>query len=392
MASAPAESSASPVEGSALLALRIAGVDPELGLSGGETQVLGLTRELGRGGHRAELVCDPRGRLWKRARAEGFICHPLSIRNGFDLGAALRLRNLLSRESFDIVHLHTSRAHSLAPYIRGVAGALVVTRRMDYPPNRLFAPFLFNQAVDGVAAISTAVADALEGSGVRRDNVTVIPSGVDCEMFHPPSEVERSRAREALGLAPEDIAVGTVGALELRKGHLHLLDAIAKVRSAGPGATNVRCFIAGDGSLQANLATRASSPALGGSAHLLGRIDDPRRLLFALDIFAFPSLAEGLGVAVLEAMACGLPVVASAAGGIRDAVEHERTGLLYPPGDCAALAAAITRLAMSELDRRAMGEASRRRAGQCFAMSTMAQSTLALYRRCLAKRTGSGKG
>jgi len=392
MASAPAELLASPREGSALPALRVAGIDPELGFAGGETQVLGLTRELGRGGHRAELICDPRGGLWKRARAESFVCHPLSIRNGFDLGAALRLRHLLSRERFDVVHLHSSRAHSLAPYIRGMAGAIVVTRRMDYPPNRLFARFLFNQAVDGVAAISTAVADALEGSGVRRDNVTVIASGVDCELFHPPSELERSRAREALGLARDDIAVGTIGALEPRKGHVHLLDAIAMVRSSGAAATNVRCFIAGDGSLRGDLANRAKRSALAGFVHLLGPIDDPRGLLCALDVFAFPSLAEGLGVAVLEAMACGLPVAASAAGGIREAVEHERTGLLCAPGDSAALAAAITRLATSELDRRVMGAASRRRVEGCFALSTMARSTLALYRRCLAKRTGSGKG
>ncbi|MGH7865424.1 MAG: glycosyltransferase [Candidatus Binataceae bacterium] len=392
MASAPAQSSAAPQVDPALTTLRVAGVDPEIGFAGGETQVLGLAHELVRSGQRAELICDPRGRLWKRARDEGIVCHPLSIRNGLDFGAALRLRKLLSRERFDIVHFHTSHAHSLAPYLRATAGALVVTRRTDFAPNRLFAPLLFNRAVDGVAAISTAVAGALERSGVRRDHLTLIPSGVDCDFFHPPTDPDRSRAREALGLLAGDLAVGTIGALEPRKGHRQLLDAIAIIRQSRAGATKIRCLIAGDGSLRVALAKRAADPDLAGSVHLLGHLDDVRRLLSALDIFAFPSLAEGLGIAVLEAMACGLPVVASAAGGIGDAVEHERTGVLCRPGDPAVLAAALARLAASVADRRAMGEASRRRAEDQFAMRTMALRTLALYRRCLAKRTGSGKG
>jgi glycosyltransferase involved in cell wall biosynthesis len=390
MPQAPADA-ASPARGddSEHAPLRIAGVDPELRFAGGESQVLGLTHELIRAGQRAELVCDPRGELWKRARNEGVVCHPLSIRNALDLGAGLRLRALLSRERFDIVHLHTSRAHALAPYLRGTAGALLVTRRMDYPPNRWFAPLLFNRSVDGVAAISAAVADALERSGVSRAKVTVIASGVDTELFRPPSDAERLRAREALGIAPEEFLVGAIGALEARKGHRHLLGAVAALRATAGGASPIRCIIAGDGPLHAQLTADASCDD---AVRLIGAIDDSRRLLFALDVFAFPSLAEGLGVALLEAMACGLPVVASAVGGIRDAVEHERSGLLCPPGDSSALAAAIRRFAASPAERHAMGEAARRRAQQHFAMGAMADQTLALYRRCLAMRNHGSKG
>src|SRR5271167_4115196 len=79
-------------------ALSVVGVDPELGFAGGETQVLGLTIALGRGGHRAELICDPAGRLWERAVAAGIRCHPLRIRNAVDLAAGVRLRAILKRE------------------------------------------------------------------------------------------------------------------------------------------------------------------------------------------------------------------------------------------------------------------------------------------------------
>src|SRR5208337_744804 len=184
-------------------ALSIVGVDPELGFGGGETQVLGLTLALAAGGHRAELICDPAGRLWEQATAAGVKCHPIRIRNAIDLAAGLKLRAILKRERYDVVHFHTSRAHSMAPFARGFGSTLIVTRRMDYRPNRVFAPLLYNRAVDGVIAISEGVADSLAAAGVDRQRVEVIHSGVDCERFHPASAAERTRARGALGIADD---------------------------------------------------------------------------------------------------------------------------------------------------------------------------------------------
>src|SRR5260370_5734945 len=101
---------------------------------------------------------------------------------------------------------------------------------MDYAPNRLFASWLYNRAVDGVAAISDAVAGALASSGVTRDRVTIIPSGVDCERFQPPVPNARQAARAALGLAPDDVAVGNVALLEPLQGHRFLLEAMGLAR------------------------------------------------------------------------------------------------------------------------------------------------------------------
>src|SRR5271163_553059 len=141
--------------------LSIAGVDPERNFAGGETQVLGLTQQLRAMGHRAELLCDPAGELWRRAQAAGLLCRPLAIRNAIDLAAAAALRRALRAGRYDVVHFHTSRAHAMAPWVSGLTRAAVVTRRMDYVPNRLFAPWLYGRAVDGIAAISASVADAL---------------------------------------------------------------------------------------------------------------------------------------------------------------------------------------------------------------------------------------
>lgn len=375
--------------------LRIAGVDPERGFAGGESQVLGLTLALLRAGHSADLFCDPAGKLWQRAQAAGVTCHPLRIRNSIDVLAGLRLRSYLSRNHYDVVHFHTARAHALAPFAQGRAGALVVTRRMDHAPNRMFAPWLYNRAVDGVAAISPAVADALVRSGVAKDRVEIIPSGVDCDRFRPPNVAERERARGELGLASGDFAVGTVGMLEARKGQRYLIEARQFLRAgegsgiANPATANVRCFIAGAGTLADALAADIETRRLGDSVRLMGMIEDSRPLLWALDLFAMPSLQEGLGVAALEAMACGLPVVASATGGLVDAVEDGVTGIHVPVGDAHALANAIARLSANPELRLAMGAAGRDRVVAKFNIEAMARGTLALYRACLENRARS---
>jgi glycosyltransferase involved in cell wall biosynthesis len=389
-------------------ALSIVGVDPERGFAGGESQVLGLTLALIHAGHCADLICDPGGILWQRAQAAGVKPYPLRIRNSVDAAAGLKLRKFLAHNNYDVVHFHTARAHALAPFAQRRARALIVTRRMDYAPNRLFAPWLYNRAVDGIAAISPAVADALVRSGVARDRVAIIPSGVDCDHFRPPSAAERERARGELGLTAADVAVGTIGMLESRKGQRYLIDAMALLRgdadAAGHTTANVnatasvnaaapvketRCFIAGGGRLAAELAAQIRGHRLGDSIRMMGLIDDSRALLWALDIFAMPSLQEGLGVAALEAMACGLPVVASATGGLAQVVADGLTGIQVTAGDARALADAIARLVVKPGLRFAMGAAARARACTNYGMDAMAHGTLELYRACLHNRANS---
>ena len=392
--SPPAEAVKPPAAAAAPLA--IAGVDPERNFAGGETQVLGLTLELRAMGHRAELLCDPAGELWRRAHAAGLVCHPMPIRNALDAAAAAALRRRLREGRYDVVHFHTSRAHAMAPWVRGLARAAVVTRRMDYVPNRLFARWLYGRrAVDGVAAISTGVADALVRAGVARERITVIPSGVDCAHFRPPTADERAAARAALGLGEADRAVGAVGVLEPRKGHRFLVEAMAMLDRNGAGgglprdevarqaAPRIVAIIAGDGSLRDPLAAEIQRRGLGEAVRMVGRVGDARAILWALDIFAMPSLSEGLGVALLEAMACGLPAVTSRVGGIVDAVDEGRTGMLVAAEDADALAGALARLSANAPARVAMGAAARARADEHFSMASMARRTVELYRACL---------
>src|SRR5208282_3122469 len=286
----PVHADSNPAEGSSL---SVVGVDPELGFGGGETQALGLTLALAAGGHRAELICDPEGQLRERATAAGIKCHPLHIRNAIDITAGIKLRVILNRERFDVVHFHTSRAHSMAPFARGFGRSLVVTRRMDYRPNRMFAPYLYNRAVDGVIAISGGVADSLAAAGVDRGRVTVVHSGVDCERFRPPTPEQRAEARSELGISDGEFLISAVGALEPRKGQLYLIQAIGGL-AAKEKFTNARCVIAGQGLIGDILSREIWLVRCVERIKLTGRIEDPRKLLWASDLFAMPSLKEGL--------------------------------------------------------------------------------------------------
>ena len=278
----------------------------------------------------------------------------------------------------------------MAPLARSFGSTLIVTRRMDYRPNRVFAPFLFNRAVDGVVAISGGVADSLAAAGVDRQRITVVHSGVDCGHFRPPTIQERADARAALGISDGEILISAVGALEQRKGHRYLIEAIGAL-AAPPASNKVKCFIVGQGSihkvLQGEIAVIRSLERI----KLLGRVDEPREVLWASDIFAMPSLKEGLGVAALEAMASGLPLIASDVGGLREVVEDGRSGIIVPTANATAIASAVVRLAESAELRSQMGAAARARVVENYSMEKMAARTLALYRECV-RTTRKGRG
>lgn len=363
-------------------AMHVVGVDPELGFAGGESQVLGLSLELRAMGLQAELLCDPRGELWRRAQKAGLRCYPLAIRNSIDLPAGLRLRRFLRDKPIDIIHFHTARAHALAPFAARLTRARIVTRRMDYRPNRLTAPWLYNWSVEGVAAISEQVARSLGDAGVRRERIAIIPSGVDCTHFRPPNPAERAAARQALGVGADELLIGAVGGLEPRKGHRYLIEALALLSGRGLA---LRALLAGEGSQRQALQAQANAAGLAQRVGLLGGIIDPRALFWAIDIFVHPSVKEGLGVALLEAMACGQAVLASAAGGMPDVVEHQRTGWLVAPGEPQALARALAELAGSPALRARLGEAARTRIVECFSLQAMARGTLALYHKALGE-------
>ena len=355
--------------------LSVLHVDPERGLGGGERQVLGLLDRLHARGIQQRLVADPDGRLAALAVARGVPVTPLRIRNHLDLVAGRRLAGLLAREAYDIVHFHTARAHAMAAFLGASSAARVVTRRMDYAlRGGWYTRRLYNREVQAVVAISEGVRSALVASGVDPTRIHLIPSGVDADAFRR-TRAERDTARRHYGLGADVSALVMVGALEDRKGHAVALAALARCRDP-----QLRLLCAGEGSRGAALAEQVRVSGLEGVVRFLGRIDDVAGLLAAADVMLMPSWQEGLGVAALEAMAAGLPVIASRVGGLAEAVDDE-TGVLIAPGDTAALAAAITRLTADPALAERLGAAGAARVRARYTTVAMADATLALYRR-----------
>jgi glycosyltransferase involved in cell wall biosynthesis len=360
----------------------IAHLDAESGFSGGESQVFLLLEGLRSRGWDNLLICPPGSASERAARERGFAVRTRAMRNSLDLPAVLGLARDLRAARADLAHFHTARAHWLGGLAARLAGVpAVATRRMDkrLRPG-LRSRMTYTALARRTAAISGVVEEQLARGGVPRERLVRIEDAVD------PAALRPTRAREAvraeLGAAPDDCVLLALGALVERKGHDLALRALAELARGGRA---VRLWIAGEGPERAALQALAQSLGIGERARLLGRRADVPDLLAAADVVAMPSRAEGMGVAALEAMAAGRPVVAARVGGLGEAVQHERTGLLVEPDDAPALAAALARLVDDRALAARLGAAGPARIAERYHASRMCDAYDALYREVLAE-------
>jgi glycosyltransferase involved in cell wall biosynthesis len=253
---------------------------------------------------------------------------------------------------------------------------------MDYPPRpRAYVRVLYNRRVDRVVAISRRIRDVLVGVGVAPERIRIIPSGVDVARFVD-SEASRDTVRETEWcVGPSDPVILVVGALVHRKGHAGLLEAAHLLQAAGLRVCYAFC---GDGECRGDLERQAERLGLSRAVHFMGWRGDVPRLLAGADAVAVPSLHEGLGVAALEAMAAGRPVVASRTGGLAEVVSQGETGWLVPPGDPRELAQAIAAAVRDPARAKLYGTAGRARVSREYGMERMVADNAALYRTLVA--------
>jgi glycosyltransferase involved in cell wall biosynthesis len=219
---------------------------------------------------------------------------------------------------------------------------------------------LFRDA-DAFVAMSREIEREMRAAGVPAEKVAYSPHGVDTERFRPASTDERSRLREQLGWPADAVIFIYTGRLLRGKGLDTLLDAFAAIAAEDARA---RLVLVGSGAGQAlsvedELRARAARDGLAGRVVFTGRLDDLSPALRASNVFVFPSLFEGLGISLVEAAACGLPSVGSRTGGIVDVLGDGRAGVLVPPGDVAALAAALRSLLADPARRAVLGAGAR---------------------------------
>ena len=355
--------------------LRTLHIDSEMGWSGGQVQVSGLCSYLHEHGHGVRIVCPPKSELESWARTKGLACSPVPMPSSFSLPAVMRLRSVVADESPDVVHLHASRAHVLGSAGAALARArvVVVTRRMDHPVKMIWPnTSAYGRWTTAVVAISRAVRDALISSGVDPDKIRVIESGADVERFA--SAAVDPEIRKSLGVGDGVPLVCTAASLTERKGISYLLEASAILKDEG---SPIHVIVAGDGPIRKELEAHAQE--LGVDASFVGFYGDMPALIASADVFVMPSLAEGLGVAAIEAMAGGRPVVASAVGGLAESVIDGKTGFLVPPADARAFADALRRLLSNPELAESFSSAGRARVRENYSLNNMASRNEALY-------------
>lgn len=352
--------------------MRVLHLDTDLGWRGGQQQVLLLAQGLAshpRFRGEAITVCRPGSILAQRLGAANLPRRELDVASPWSPVGVWKLRRLATELGVDVIHAHASHAHNLAA-LATIASRrhLVVTRRVDFPPKGIWK----YRRCDRIVAISQAIAGLLRGAGVPSERTVVIPSGIDPLRF---AEADRARGRAALGLAEDDLAVLCVAALEDHKDHATLLAAWERIAAAHPRA---KLLLAGEGRLRETIAARAAALP---RVRLLGFRDDIPDLLAASDAFALTSHLEGLGTAVMDAMCCGLPVVATRAGGIPELIEDGVDGLLAPVRDASAVATALASVLADPGLRARLGAAGQATAQRRFLASAMVDAYVDLYDR-----------
>jgi sugar transferase (PEP-CTERM/EpsH1 system associated) len=300
----------------------------------------------------------------------------LSRRAGNDPRIVAALYRLFRRERPHVVHTHAwgtlleglvaARAAGVPAVVHGEHGTLQLRVHQRWLQRMGWA------AADRLLSVSSVLAGRMaETTGYPAERITTIRNGVNLERFHAASH---EAARAALGLPVGTPIVGTVGRLVPVKDQATLVDAVAELGKGGVAATLV---IAGDGPERARLEARAAERGV--DLRLLGYRPDVEQVLGALDVFVLSSTSEGLSNTILEAMAAGRPVVATRVGGAEEMISDGVTGVLVPPSDAPAMAAALRRVLAAGDRGAAMGAAARQRVESEFTLAGMMQRYERMY-------------
>jgi len=379
------------VSGGHLKALHLRG---SCGLYGAEQVILDLVR------HQPKLDVEPlvmdfrrpdddEGPFLRAAAAQGCRALPLRCRGRFDLRAVRALRQLAIEEEIDVFHGHDYKANFYGYLaLRTLPLPLVATNHgYDRQGLRLaFYHFLDSRLLrrmDAIIAVAESVAEAMARRGIPRDRVTIIRNGLDPQAFVSLSlsPQRRRQLRADLGVPDGRRIIGTVGRLEPQKGYDLLLAVFARLLAEAP---DLHLVIVGDGSLRDVLAAQARELGVTDHVTFAGVRPDVTSILRVFSVFVSSSRSEGMPMAVLEAAALEVPIVATAVGDVPYLIEDGVTGKLVPPGAVDALTAAIATVLNDAQLARQLGEGARCRFQEGFLARESVRLTAEVYRQALS--------
>jgi len=365
----------------------------DLTVGGAEDHLLSLVRNLDRTRFLPAVCCIGRkGPIGAEIEAAGVQVEELGKlrKGGFDREIVPLLRSLIRRDRIDLVHSHMYHANlygRLAAFREGVPAVISVH-------NTYVRPKILRRVLNGwlarrtpfILAGSEAIRDDIARyDGVPPGKIHVVPYGVDVEKFD--STLSRGEAREKLGLPKERFIVGTVGRLEEQKGQKYLIEAVGLLRRERKETT---LALIGSGREEDRLREQAMRVGVGDAVLFLGTRRDLPDLFRAMDAFAFPSLWEGFPIALLSAMAAGLPVLVTPVGGVPEVVKDGFNGWVVPAGDPVALAEAIWRVHEDPVGASGLGGAAAATIRDNYSHRTTARRIMEIYEQVLGPDAGKG--
>lgn len=364
--------------------MEIVHVVENLDRGGLERTVVDLIASQRDAGHECRVICLFKlGLLARELLASGVRVDACGKRPGLDLRALRRARALIRQSPDAVIHTHNAMAHYyavLASLGLPVKCRINTRHGMGGRTRSGRQEWLYRQSLRGTdyaVAVCEAARQRFAADGMRpRRALLSVPNGIRLERFRPADDVARQSLVAELGLPTGSRIIGTVGRLQPVKDHALLLRAFAKVRVQVPEAALV---IVGDGPLRAALEAQAEQAGLSDAVRFMGDRHDVPRLLTGMEVFALTSTSEGYSVALLEACASSLPIVATDVGGNREIVRHGINGRLVPSGDTAAIATALIALLRGGEQAAAMGRAGYAWAQAEASFRTMAERYHGLY-------------
>ena len=358
--------------------LRVLHINSEKTWRGGERQTLLTVVEQRRAGLDSWLALRRGSPLEAKAKEAGvpFIALP-------NAAPAVLWKLIQIIGGFDLLHCHTGRAHSLcalASLFR--PKPLVVSRRVDFPPrNNVFNRFKYRRS-DKVICVSAHIAGQMRAASLAAERLVVIYDAVPVETILSKQSC-LAQLREIMALPAGKRIIGNIAALVPHKDHATLLRAAQRILAR---RQDVVFVVIGEGELREELLRLRDELKLAGHFFFAGFIPQAQRLLPAFDVFAMSSCMEGLGSIVLDAGLAGVPVAATAGGGLPEIIAHEQSGLLAPVGDAEQLAAAILRLLDEGALRVRLTAMAQVRIHEKFSVATMVAQYQAIYETVLAAR------
>lgn len=356
--------------------MKVLHVETGMHLYGGALQVAFLVRGLRQRGVRTVMVC-PRGSAIAEAAGDAVdTLHAVPMSGDLDLSFIPRLRRLIRAEAPDVIHLHSRRGGDVLGGLaaRPLGVPIVMSRRVDNPESRRLVRVKY-RLYDRIITISEGIRRVLLSEGVAPDKVVCVHSAVDTELYQP--QGERGWFLSEFGLAEDELTVGMAAQMIERKGHRDLFAALPPVLARHP---HLRILLFGQGPLRQALEREVHHRGLAHAVRFEGFRKDLPRVLPCLDMLAHPARMEGLGVALLQAAACGLPIVAGRAGGIPEIVRDGENGYLVEPGDVQGLSRALDTLCADAERRRRFGDRGRDIVLRDFSIDAMVEGNLRVYR------------